>query len=174
MHGKPWRTVVVVLLTIAFCAPALSEEGLTDGEKKQIIYKMYEDYKKSFPEAEDVTPQEAMALMKSSKVLFVDTREAKEQKVSMLPGAMTEEEFEKHLDAYKDRVIIGYCTISYRSGKLAARLRKKGITMFNLKGGLLGWIHEGGKVYDAKGETKRIHVYSQKWNYVPAGYEAVW
>jgi sodium/bile acid cotransporter 7 len=69
----------------------------------------------------------------------------------------------KNLDIYKDHTIIGYCTISYRSGKLAEKLGKKGIKMLNLKGGMLAWVHEGGKVYDDQhGETKRVHVYKKK------------
>jgi sodium/bile acid cotransporter 7 len=135
---------------------------------------MYEGYKASFPEVPDITPKEAMKLMQSEEVIFVDTRKAKEQEVSMLPNAVTEEDFRKNLERYKDKAIIGYCTISYRSGKLARKLLKEGITMHNLKGGMLAWAHEGGKVYDANGETKRIHVYKNKWNYVPEGYEAVW
>jgi rhodanese-related sulfurtransferase len=135
---------------------------------------MYEDYKKEFPAVEDISPKEAMALMESTKVVFVDTRGSKEQKVSMLPGAVTEKAFKKNLVQYKNHVVIGYCTISYRSGKLARKLKKKGTKILNLKGGMLAWVHEGGKVYDAKGETKRIHVYSKKWNYLPKGYEAVW
>jgi sodium/bile acid cotransporter 7 len=135
---------------------------------------MYEDYKKSFPEVEDITPKQAMKLMQSGNVIFVDTRKSKEQKVSMLPGAVTEKDFKKNSEQYRDQVLIGYCTISYRSGKLAKELERKGITMLNLRGGMLAWIHEGGKVYDANGETKRVHVYKKKWNYVPEGYEAVW
>jgi sodium/bile acid cotransporter 7 len=135
---------------------------------------MYEDYKESFPAVQDITPKEAMDLMQSEQVVFVDTRKSKEQKVSMLPNALTEKDFEQNLEQYRNKVIIGYCTISYRSGKLAKKLREKGITMLNLKGGMLAWVHEGGKVYDANGETKRVHVYKKKWDYVPEGYEAVW
>ena len=104
----------------------------------------------------------------------MDIRKSKEQKVSILPGALTEKEFNKNVEKYRDHTIIGYCTISYRSGKLARKLKKRGIRMLNLKGGLLAWVHEGGKVYDAKGETKRVHVYQKKWNFLPAGYDAVW
>ncbi len=53
-------------------------------------------------------------------------------------------------------------------------MTRKGITMYNLRGGLLAWVHDGGKVVDQKGETKRIHVYGRKWNLAPSAYEAVW
>lgn len=93
----------------------------------------------------------------------------------MIPGAVAEEQFLNNLEQYKDHIIIGYCTISYRSGKLAQELMtKKGITMYNLRGGLLAWVHDGGKIVDPKGETKRIHVYGRKWNLAPSAYEAVW
>jgi len=82
-------------------------------------------------------------------------------KVDLTTGAITEKAFKKNLERYKDHGIIGYCTISYRSGELAKKLGKKGIKMLNLKGGLLAWVHEGGKVYDQHGEIKRVHV-SQK------------
>jgi hypothetical protein len=42
--------------------------------------------------------------------------------MNLLPGAITEKEFLKHPERYRDKVIIGYCTISYRSGKLAEKL----------------------------------------------------
>ena len=86
----------------------------------------------------------------------------------------TENEFIKDPAKYKDAVKIAYCTISYRSGKFAQKLQKKGIPVYNLKGGILAWVHDGGKVYDLNGETHRIHVYGRKWNLGPKGYQAVW
>ena len=93
--------------------------------------------------------------------------------VSMLPHAITQEEFLKDPGKYKDKTVVAYCTISYRSGKFAEEMAKKGIPILNLKGGLLAWVLEGGKVYDSHGETKRIHVYGKEWDYPPAGYESV-
>ena len=137
---------------------------------------MYEDYKKrSFPGVIDVEPRLAMDLAKRPEVLFVDVRPLEERNVSMIPGAVAEEAFLNNLEQYKDHIIIGYCTISYRSGKLAQELmNKQGIIMYNLRGGLLAWVHEGGKIVDPKGETKRIHVYGRKWNLAPSRFEAVW
>lgn len=137
---------------------------------------MYSDYKKrSFPGVIDVEPRLAMDLAKRGSVVFVDVRTPEEQRVSMIPGAVTDAHFVENVEKYKDDIIIGYCTISYRSGKLARKLREeRGITMYNLRGGLLAWTHDGGKVVDQKGETKRIHVYGRKWNLSPTGFQAVW
>ena len=101
-------------------------------------------------------------------------REKREQAVSILPGAISEDDILKSTQLFKDKILIGYCTISYRSGKLAERLARKGIRLFNLQGGLLGWVHAGGPLVDREGPSRRIHVYGPKWNLAPDGYEAVW
>jgi rhodanese-related sulfurtransferase len=149
-------------------------DNMSDSEKRDKIEAMYQSYKKDFPGVPDIQISDAMRLLQEGKALFIDVREEKEQQVSMLPGAVTEKQFLKNPEKYRDRTLIGYCTISYRSGKLAEKLNAQGITLLNLKGGLLAWVHAGGKVYDQSGETKRIHVYGKKWNLGPVGYEAVW
>jgi sodium/bile acid cotransporter 7 len=153
---------------------AWADEAMSDADKHAKIESMYRDYKKDFADVADIAPAEAMALLKTGQALFVDVRAAKEQEVSMLPGAIAADEFLKQPERYRDKVIIGYCTISYRSGKLADTLKTRGMVMLNLKGGLLAWVHAGGKIYDRSGETRRIHVYGRKWNLAPQGYEALW
>jgi rhodanese-related sulfurtransferase len=96
-----------------------------------------------------------MKLLEEGKAVLVDVREEKEQKVSMLPGAITEAQLLRSPEKYGDRILIGYCTISYRSGKLAQKLKSMGLSMLNLRGGLLAWVHDGGKS-DQNGETWRI------------------
>ena len=151
----------------------MADQPLTDDEKKTVVYEMYREYKKDFPDVKDMAPTEAMTLLKEDRVLFVDTRKDAEMKISMLPQAISEETYLKNQGQYKDKKIVLYCTISYRSGKLAQILNKQGVDVYNLTGGLLAWVLEGGKVYDQAGETKRIHVYGEKWNYPANGYEAV-
>ncbi len=162
----------VVLLGLTL--PAWAMDAMNDTEKRARIDAMYRGYAREFPAVEEIEPRAAMALAESGRVVFVDVRSKKEQAVSMLPGAVTEEEFLKDPDRYKGFTLIGYCTISYRSGKLAEKLKRRGIRMVNLRGGLLAWVHDGGKVYDRDGETRRIHVYGRKWNLGPSSYEATW
>jgi len=151
-----------------------ADQGMSDSEKSAKIAAMYQDYKKDFAGVQDIEPADAMRLFQERQALFIDVREEKEQAVSMLPGAITEKQFLEDPKQYQNRTLIGYCTISYRSGKLAEKLMARGITLLNLKGGLLAWVHAGGKVYDKNGETKRIHVYGKKWNLGPKDYEAIW
>jgi sodium/bile acid cotransporter 7 len=165
---------IASVLALGLVRVGWAADDMSDTEKRAKIEAMYQSYKKDFPEVQDIEPAEAMRLLKEGKALFIDVREEREQQVSMLPGAVTEKQFLKDPGRYRDRTLIAYCTISYRSGKLAERLKARGIALFNLKGGLLAWVHAGGKVYDQNGETRRIHVYGRKWNLGPKDYEAVW
>ena len=153
--------------------PVWGQAPMADDAKKAAVYGMYADYRRSFATVREVSPEEAMRLYEKEAAVFVDTRLPAEMAVSMLPGAISEETFLQNPVPYRGRTVIVYCTISYRSGLLAKRLADQGTTVFNLQGGLLAWVLEGGKVYHHGAETRRIHVYGKKWNYPPAGYEAV-
>ncbi len=179
---KKYRRTILGLITavLAFAFVTLmgqfglsSKDG-NDGVKRQKIDDMYNGYKNEFPDVPDLSTQKAMNLTAEGKTVLIDIREPSEQQVSMLPGAITEKEFMKNPLKYKDAVKIVYCTISYRSGKFAQKLQQKGIPVYNLRGGILAWVHDGGKVYDQNGESHRIHVYGRKWNLVPNSYQAVW
>ena len=174
--NRRWRTMA--LMVIAFLVglmpkAVLCDEALTDQQKTDIVYNMYDNYRKEFPQVREISPQAAMKEMAQGKILFVDTRKPAEMAVSMLPGAITEEQFLKNPEKFKDKRIVVYCTISYRSGKFAREMANSGIEIFNLRGGLLAWTLEGGKVYDPNGETRRINVYGEEWDYPPEGYESV-
>lgn len=158
------------------CLPhmAQGDSEMSDTKKKEAVYRMYAGYKKDFPRVRDISPQQAMAWLKQGTVVFVDTRKPAEMAVSMLPGAVSKQDFLNHPDQYKDKTAVAYCTISYRSGVFALEMAKQGITVVNLQGGILAWILEGGRVYDESGkEVERVHVYGDKWDLAPAGYETV-
>lgn len=167
-------TAIALLAGIGFAGNLARSASLTDEQKREKVFKMYAEYKKDFPEVQDIDPQLAMELANTGKVVFVDVRPAEERSVSLLPGAISADDFLKKPEKYDDYIKIGYCTISYRSGLFAREMNQKGIPMYNLRAGLLAWVHAGGKVYDERGETDRIHVYGQKWNLGPERYEAIW
>jgi sodium/bile acid cotransporter 7 len=153
---------------------AMGDREMSNAKKKEIVYRMYAGYKKDFPAVKDISPQQATDLLNRGNVVFVDTRKPAEMGVAMLPAAVSEKQFLSHTAKYKDKTVVGYCTISYRSGVFAREMAKQGITVLNLQGGILAWALEGGKLYDQSGkEVKRIHVYGDKWDYAPAGYESV-
>ncbi|MBW2252050.1 MAG: rhodanese-like domain-containing protein, partial [Deltaproteobacteria bacterium] len=166
--------MVPLLYLIIFAQALGASEYLTDAAKKRKIDEMYEGYKKDFPKVKDFSAEQSLQLMDRGKIIFVDIRETEEQAVSMITGAITEMEFRRNPSAYRDYIIIGYCTIGFRSGKLARKLKKKGISMYNMQGGILAWLHAGGIVHKDGKPVNRVHVYSRKWDLAPSAMKSVW
>ena len=147
----------------------------TDAAGKERIEALYAKYKESFPETPEVTVAQLVQMRKDGAVTLVDGREERERQVSRIPGSVTLADLEADLGGYKGKDIVVYCTVGYRSGLAAKKLREKGLQAFNLKGGILSWAHAGQKLIDEHGkETKRVHVFGPEWDLAPEGYEAVW
>jgi rhodanese-related sulfurtransferase len=104
-----------------------------------------------------------------SSYIFLDAREIQEYQTSHIPEAryVGYEDFniKSIQDISKDKKIIVYCSIGYRSERIATQLRKAGYkNVFNLYGSLFEWVNEGYSTYDKHGKpTKKIHTYSEDW-----------
>jgi rhodanese-related sulfurtransferase len=153
--------------------PAQVEKTMNDKKKSEIVRKMYEREKRKFQEVEDISPTSAQAIYDRGEAVFIDTRTPEEQMVSMLPGAVTEQDLANTPSILQGKTAMAYCTIGYRSGQYAEDMSRAGIRILNVQGGILAWVFSGGKVYHDGRETKRVHVYGKKWNYLPDGYEPV-
>jgi len=172
---KPLCTLLAGLFGLIVSFSAWAEPELSDAKKMERVYQMYAGYREDFPAVKEISVTDAMGMIKDGQeVIFVDTRRTEEMEISMLPGAISKKMFlgdEKAVD--RDSVIIGYCTIGYRSGIFARDVAENSTEIYNLKGGLLAWVLEGGTVYDRDSPARRIHVYGDTWRFVPNGYEAI-
>ncbi len=148
---------------------------MPDADKRAAIEEMITGYRAEYPDAPELTVPELMERMASEDILLVDVREAAEQGVSMIPGAIPVSQFEEDKEKYMGRTIVAYCTIGLRSGKCAQGLFKEGFKAYNLHGSILAWAHAGRPLVDSSGsETRRVHVYGREWNLLPQGYTPVW
>ena len=166
----------LILFLLFLFLPFISvsaEDDLLKKDKQIHVYKIYDDYRKDFPTVKDIYPFRALELLDEGKIVFVDVREEKEMEVSTLPNAVSRNEFLDNQAAYEKFTIVTYCTIGFRSGKFAEEMGRKGVNIYNLAGGILAWVFEGGKVYKNGTETNRIHVYGKQWDYLPREYESV-
>jgi len=146
----------------------------TDAERLRQIEVMYNEYREDFPDTPEVTVQELLAMQEEGPATIVDGRDAEEREVSTIPEALPLGQLEGDLERYRDRPVVVYCTVGYRSGLQAKELREKGLEAYNLRGGMLAWLHAGQPVVQDGHQTKRVHVYGPKWDLAPEGYEAVW
>lgn len=102
------------------------------------------------------------------KVVFIDTREKKEYEVSHIKGALYVgyDDFDStslnHID--KKTIIIAYCSVGYRSGKIGKKLLKYGYTnVFNLFGGIFSWANNNNPVYSSNEKVEKVHPYNNNW-----------
>ena len=148
---------------------------LPDSEKQARIDELYEGYKKKFPDAPETTVDELRAQLAGSEPpVVVDVRDDEEREISVIRGAISQEEFEGRRDELAGREIVTYCTIGYRSGLYTRKLVDEGWKASNLRGSLVSWTHVGGDLVKDGAPTRRVHVYGRKWSLVAEGYEAVW
>jgi rhodanese-related sulfurtransferase len=168
-----WRATCLLALSVVACSQPAAE--MSDREKVQKIETLYQEYRKSFPEVPSVDVQQLEKLRRGGpEVVVVDVRQPEEWQVSMIPGAISQAEFEASALEPGDAIVVTYCTVGYRSGLYAKDLLQEGWEAFNLEGSILAWTHAGLPLASDTGTTKRVHVYSRTWNLAATGYEAVW
>ena len=193
-HNLPWIVALVFICAclllysattlVGGCASpdtlARRDQGKKPAQLAQSIDKRYAEYKsKAFAGTPEITVKELLRLSEqvpaNKRPILIDCRTPDEIAVSIIPGALSKREFEANRAAYKDKILVPYCTIGYRSGIFTKQLRDQGMDARNLKGGVLSWALAGRLFVAADGaETRRVHVYGAKWNLIPAGYEGVY
>ena len=112
-------------------------------------------------------------------IILIDVRSDEERQVSMLPHAISLDEFKEsevsssHASSTRERLIIPYCTLGGRSFRETRKLLRQGRGVSNYREGIIGWTRANLPLVTPDGvPTKRIHRY-WAWLSVPESYEAV-
>lgn len=142
-------------------------------DKEKIVKVMAKNISKKFKSVPQITI-EKFRQIPSEEIVLVDVRPKVEREVSIIPNAISVEEFEKNSNQYKEKKVVAYCTIGFRSSEWIKQLNEKGFKGYNLEESILGWANRHLKLVDNKGETKRVHVYEEAWNFLPQGYEGIY
>lgn len=111
-------------------------------------------------------------LQGQTSFVIVDVRSKAETDVSMIPGALTQSEFEKTANQHRGKTVIAYCTIGARSGNYAASLIQKGWKAWNYKGSILDWCANKHPLASNGHQTNKVHTYSQRYS-APQNYIGV-
>lgn len=115
-----------------------------------------------------IDPEDFYAL--ADPFVLLDVRSPEEFKTSHLKGARFVNYSTFQVDALanipKDARVVVYCSIGTRSSKAGVALQEAGYTnVLNLRGGIFSWVNNGLPVFDAQGQTDRIHAYSRFWGF---------
>lgn len=113
----------------------------------------------------EVLPTE---ITSNKNIVYLDAREKKEFKVSHIKEATwvgyDTFNIKRVKDIPKNQKIVVYCSVGYRSEKIAEKLISAGYTdVSNLYGGIFEWVHENKEVVNKKGITQEVHAYDKEW-----------
>ncbi|MGB3798423.1 MAG: rhodanese-like domain-containing protein [Lewinella sp.] len=117
-----------------------------------------------------LSPREAADL---TGAVFLDARESAEYAISHLPDARflgyKDPDYSVVADLNPETPLVVYCTIGYRSERMAEELKSRGFhRVYNLYGSIYAWLLAGQPVVDQAGQTDRVHTYNRKWGtYLP-------
>jgi rhodanese-related sulfurtransferase len=106
--------------------------------------------------------------VRQKNAIFLDARELCEYEVSHIEGALHigYDHFVLKSVAHlpKDTPVIVYCSVGYRSEKIAAKMTENGFTrVSNLYGGIFEWVNEGHPVVRNGMPTEEVHAFSKAW-----------
>ncbi|HEY6070102.1 MAG TPA: rhodanese-like domain-containing protein, partial [Chthoniobacterales bacterium] len=121
-----------------------------------------------FPDVPRISTNELADWLSSKreKPLLLDVRTAAEFGVSHLEGAKRIEPGAdaKAISTPKDRPIVTYCSVGYRSALFAKKLREAGYTrVANLEGSIFRWANENRPLQHDAERTDKVHPYNKVW-----------
>ncbi len=127
--------------------------------------------RQAFPEVPQMSTQQLAAMREDDTapdILLLDARSSTEFKVSHLPGAVLASNTRMALEVLDAsdpvRTVVVYCSVGYRSSRLAEKLRARGIeNVFNLEGSLFQWANEGRPLYRGEERVYQAHPYDEEW-----------
>ena len=103
--------------------------------------------------------------------LLLDARKEEEYQVSHLQNARLVPSIIDDLVTWNGidacTPIVVYCSVGYRSGKVASYLKSLGYKkVFNLKGSIFKWYNEGRSIYRENKRVNEVHPYNKFWGYL--------
>ncbi|MEH2002260.1 MAG: rhodanese-like domain-containing protein [Nostoc sp.] len=124
-----------------------------------------------FPTVEKITTNQLAQLLldpAKPRPLLLDARSQAEYAVSHIETAVRIDPLKPDLAALstvsKDRLIVVYCAVGYRSAKLAQQLDEAGMKcIYNLSGGIFQWANEGRLIFKDEHLTQLVHPYNAIW-----------
>jgi rhodanese-related sulfurtransferase len=158
MH-RSWVPVLILLVTLTGCSRDLSWRA---------VDRMIQSH---FPDVPTITTDRLAPRLADStrdRPLLLDARSPEEYAVSHLPGARRVNPDTSSFPALdtlpRDTAIVVYCSVGYRSARVAAHLRNEGFTnVANLRGSIFRWANEGRPVVRGDSTVRAVHPYNDTW-----------
>lgn len=164
------RKFILWIAAILLVGGSLLGLGYCGIRKVQNLESIERTIAEEFRNIEHILPSK-LALMlelEPENVIVIDCRNPEEYAISRIPGALNLQEVDAVTAALEEReippeTIAVYCSVGYRSSKLATALQKAGIeNAVNLRGSIFAWANEDRPLETPKGEpVDVVHPYNQ-------------
>lgn len=126
---------------------------------------------RKFPSVAWISPAELAAWRQDSarsQPLLLDARTSPEYQYSHLAGARRIDPIRpllRHMEAFaRDTPIVVYCSVGYRSARVARWLGRQGFTnVRTLEGSLFAWANEGRPMVTDGRPVMQVHPYNEFW-----------
>lgn len=122
-----------------------------------------------FPQVKRISPTELANWLnqETDRPILLDVRTAAEYQVSHLAEAQLaprQSEDLQHRTDWQQRPIVLYCSVGYRSARLAAKMQNLGFDqVWNLEGSIFAWANQGYPVYRSDERVYQVHPYNSQW-----------
>ncbi|HMB54984.1 MAG TPA: rhodanese-like domain-containing protein [Thermoanaerobaculia bacterium] len=169
MSGRLWVVLVVLAVLALGAGCALAWRSLVGGMSPGDLPSVAKTVAGLYPKVEQVDAEELVQMRQSDRPpILLDVRATEEYRVSHIEGAVRAETFEEARVALagvpRDRPVVTYCSVGYRSSKLGQELIEAGWTdVSNLEGSIFGWANEGRPVMRDGKVVDEVHPYNERW-----------
>jgi rhodanese-related sulfurtransferase len=125
--------------------------------------------RKAYPSVPQLSTDMLAEWMKKPEpsLLLVDVRSREEFEVSHLRDArnlQTVKSIAEAVREHKPSKTILYCSVGFRSSRLAHVLAQHGVcNVLNLEGSIFQWANEGRAIYQAENLVRQVHPYGKHW-----------
>ena len=125
--------------------------------------------RETFPDVPQLSTERlAELLVEDADVVLLDARSKEEFETSQLQGAIHANGLRQARRVLKQQggkpIVVVYCSVGYRSSRLAQQLRDHGVEdVFNLEGSLFKWANEGRPVYKGSELVLPVHPFDEDW-----------
>lgn len=156
---------MLLLVQAAWPAQAPQERPVAEGRWAETLRFVRE----TFPEVPQLSTERlAKLLVEDVEVVLLDARSKEEFETSHLQGAIHANGVRQARRVLKQHgekpIVVVYCSVGYRSSRLAQELRDDGVEdVVNLEGSLFKWANEGRPVYRGSEQVLPVHPFDEDW-----------
>ena len=156
------RSVGIVILMLSLSGSILGQDLRWTAVKASI--------RAAYPGVQHLTVERLAEEMRTGEtsILFLDARAPEEFAVSHLRGALRidpdAETFPELAQVARDRPVVVYCSVGYRSARVARLLGRLGWTnVRNLEGSIFEWANEGHPLVQGERPVELVHPFNRRW-----------